>query len=261
MHGGLFQELREAFADGAPFVLCIVVEDQGSSPGKPGQKMLVYPDGTTTGTVGGGVNEERVRQRAMELFSQGGTALLRFTLDNPIEGSEPVCGGAMSVYLELLTDRQKLVIFGGGHIGNALARMAVVARFQVVLVDERPEFAKADLSIDRILCCPYAEAVARAEIDPTTSVVIVTPGHTHDRLVLEQVLRTQAAYIGMVGSARKVAEMKKALVAEGADAGRLSRVFAPIGVNLGSNAPEDIALGILAQIVAFRNGKQLPYVR
>lgn len=259
----LFQELRDAFETGEPFALCTVIETSGSSPGKVGQKMLVFPDGETSGTVGGGVNEERVRKAALELFNAGGSRLLSFSLDNPIEGNEPVCGGGAKVYIEVFADRPRLVVFGGGHIGRVLARMAHLARFQVSLVDERPASVSPESvpEIDDRICCPYEESVERARIDQQTSVVIVTPGHVKDRQVLERVLKTPASYIGMIGSRRKVDEMKKAIIADGADPARVSQIFSPIGIHLGGDSPEEIAVSILAQIIAFKNGKTVHYHR
>ncbi|RCK77971.1 MAG: Xanthine and CO dehydrogenases maturation factor, XdhC/CoxF family [Candidatus Ozemobacter sibiricus] len=263
MSSEFFSELKEAFNEGDPFVLALVVETDGSSPGKVGQKMLIYHDGSTEGTVGGGVNEERVRQAAVELFHTGGSKVLTFAMDNPIDGTEPVCGGTMKVYLELLVDRPRLVIFGGGHIGRVLAKLASIAHFRVTLVDQRPEFADPKIlpEVDQVVCAPYEASVDTVGLDARTSVVIVTPGHSHDLQVLRRVVPSPAPYVGMIGSARKVEEMKKTLLAEGADPERLAALFAPIGINLGGQTPEEIAVAILAQIIAFRNGKIIHYQR
>lgn len=258
-----FQELKHILNDGSDFVLCTVVAAEGSSPAKPGQKMIVCADGSITGTVGGGVNEERVRQAALTLFAKGGSQLLEFSLVASIDEPEPVCGGNCTIFIELLHDRPKLVIFGGGHIGNALARMAQVLRFHVTLVDERPEFVTHERipGVDRGVCLPYEQAIEQCAIDARTSLVIVTPGHVKDREVLARVIDSPAAYIGMVGSARKWAEMQKAMVAEGVSQARLDQIHCPIGINLVGQSPEEIALGILAQIVAHRHGKPLPFVK
>ncbi|MFZ2956405.1 MAG: XdhC/CoxI family protein [Candidatus Ozemobacteraceae bacterium] len=263
MSYGLFDDLRHAYEEGRPFVLCTVIEVTGSSPGKSGQKMIVFSDGTTAGTVGGGVNEERTRVVALGIFSTGGTRILSFSLDNPLQGGEPICGGSVKVFLELQADRPRLVVFGGGHIGNVVARMAFLARYRVTLVDERQEFTSEEAvpEIDRRLCLPYEDSIEQAEIDEQTFVVIVTPGHVKDREVLERVLKTPAAYIGMIGSARKVTETKKALAASGVPAERLEAVCAPVGIYLGGEAPEEIAISILAQIVAWRNGLRLHFSR
>lgn len=258
-----FQELKNAFNANQPFVLCTVVETAGSSPGTVGQKMIVFRDGTTVGTVGGGINEERVRTAAVDLFKNGTSTILTFNLANPLSGSDPVCGGEARVFIELQAHEPRMVIFGAGHIGRTLAKMAVLARFNVTIADERPEYVDKDLFPEgvEVICKPYAEAVAAAQLDDRCHVAVVTPGHLKDREVLEKVLLANAAYVGLVSSAKKMVEMKQAFIAGGFDAKKVEAIFAPIGINLGSTTPEEIAVEILAQIVAFRNGRSIKFVR
>lgn len=258
-----FQELKDAFNRNQPFVLCTVIETEGSSPGTVGQKMLVFPDGTTAGTVGGGINEERVRSAAVDLFKNGSSRILNFDLANPLDGKEPICGGRARVFIELQANGPRMVIFGAGHIGKTLAKMAALARFRVTIVDERPEFAREELfpECERVICLPYVEAVAAAQLDDSCHVAVVTPGHVKDREVLEQVLHSEAVYIGLVSSARKMVEMKQSFVAGGHDKNKVEAIFAPIGINLGSTTPEEIAVEILAQTVGFRNGRIVRFER
>jgi len=257
------QELKRALDDARDFVLCTVVEARGSSPAKPGQKMLVFADGSLTGTVGGGVNEERIRQAAVELLGAGGSRLLRFDMAASESAEDPICGGSFACFLEVLRDRPKLLVFGGGHIGHALCRLAAVLRFRVTVVDERVEFATRERfpEADRIICEPYEKAVGLCDIDTRASVVIVTPGHVKDRVVLERVLGKGASYVGMVGSQRKWTELRQAMIAAGFDAAALAEVRCPIGINLVGQGPEEIALGILGQIVAHSYGKAIVFER
>ncbi|GAB4280591.1 MAG: XdhC/CoxI family protein [Candidatus Rifleibacteriota bacterium] len=252
-----FQELKNALNRNEAFVLCTVVETIGSSPGTVGQKMIVFRDGKTIGTVGGGINEERVRLEAIDLFKNGSSRILTFDLANPLEGEEPVCGGKARVFIEMIADNPKMVIFGAGHIGKVLAKMAALARFRVTIVDERPEFANPDLfpECEKVICQKYEDSVEAAELNDRSFAVIVTPGHLKDKEVLEKVLPTPAPYVGLISSAKKMAEMKAALIDQGIPRERVEAIFAPIGINLGSTTPEEIAVEILAQIVAFRNGK------
>ncbi len=256
-----FQELKKAFNRNEPFVVCTVIETEGSSPGTVGQKMLVFRDGSTAGTVGGGINEERVRVAAVDLFKNGTATILEFDLANPLDGSEPVCGGRARVFIELQANEPRMVIFGAGHIGKTLARLAALTRFRVTIVDERPEYANAQLfpECERVICMEYAASVAAAELDERSHVAVVTPGHLKDREVLEQVLPTNAPYVGLVSSAKKMVEMKQYFVGKGIAKMRVENLFAPIGINLGSTTPEEIAVEILAQIVAFRNGKTIRF--
>ena len=252
-----FQELKQAFNKNEPFVLCTVVETLGSSPGTVGQKMIVFRDGSSVGTVGGGINEERVREAAVDLFKNGNSTILSFDLANPLKGGDPVCGGKARVFIELQAHEPRMVIFGAGHIGKVLAKMAALARFRVTIIDERPDFAvpAAFPECERVICRSYEEAAVEAAIDENSHVVVVTPGHLRDFEVLARVLPTRAPYVGLVSSAKKLIEMKKAFVNQGVDEKRTEALFAPIGINLGSTTPEEIAVEILAQIVAFRNGK------
>lgn len=255
-----FEEMKEAFDRNQPFVICTVVETIGSSPGSIGQKMLVFKDGKTVGTVGGGANEEKVRLAAIDLFKNGDTALLNFNLNNPIEGEEAVCGGEARVFIELISHSPHMVVFGAGHIGKVLAKMAALANFKVTIVDERPDYANNDIFPEcKTICCDYVQAVEKADINESSYVVVVTPGHQNDMSVLKAAMKHDAAYFGLVGSAKKLNEMKEVLADSGISKDKITSMFAPIGLNLNSNTPEEIAVEILAQIVAFRNGKVIRY--
>lgn len=258
----LFRELQTAFDQGKAFAICTVVEIDGSSPGTLGQKMLVFQDGSIAGSVGGGSNEEKVKVEALGLLGHGGCKVMSFDLANPIDGDEPVCGGSFKVFVEVMLVRPRLIIFGGGHIGATLAQLARLVRYQVTVVDSRPDYANADVlpGVDVIVCDAYERAAAMNLVEGD-SIVIVTPGHTYDRIVLEKVLPSPAKYVGLVCSARKLKQMKEVLHSQGISHERLEKLFAPIGVNLGSTIPEEIALEILAQLVAFRNGIVIPFQR
>jgi xanthine dehydrogenase accessory factor len=252
-----YHEMKEAFNRNEAFVLCTVVETIGSSPGTVGQKMIVFRDGSTVGTTGGGINEECVRQAAIDLFKNGTNTILTFDLANPLEGDDPVCGGEARVFIEMIASEPRMFVFGAGHIGKVLAKMAALARFRVTLIDERPDFANPELfpECDEVICNTYEEACSALEINERSYVVVVTPGHLKDKEVLDKVLLTAAPYVGLVSSAKKMHEMKEAFLKQGISKERAEALFAPIGINLGSTTPEEIAVEILAQIVAFRNGK------
>jgi xanthine dehydrogenase accessory factor len=252
-----FNDLKQAYNRNEPFVLCTVVETFGSSPGTVGQKMLVFGDGSTAGTIGGGINEERTRQAAMELFKGGGPNILTYDLANPLEGADPVCGGKARIFIELQVHAPRMVVFGAGHIGKVLAKMSALARFRVTIADERPEYATPAFfeECENVICKPFEQAVAEAALDKNCFVVVLTPGHLKDFEVLERVLAVDTAYVGLVCSAKKLVEMKMALVKAGLPEARVAELFAPVGINLGSTTPEEIAVEILAQIVAFRNGR------
>lgn len=252
-----YSELQKAYNTNQSFVLCTVIETIGSSPGKVGQKMIVHRDGSIVGTIGGGINENRTREAALDLFKTGGSTLINFDMTNEdVYGGEPVCGGEARVLIELQNSEPKMIVFGAGHIGKILANMARLCRFRVTIADERPEFAsEANFSEDvRVICKPYEEAVVEAEIDENSFVVVATPGHVKDREVIEFVLPYKYSYLGLVGSFKKSAAFKAALKDKGFDLKKVDELFTPIGISLGSTTPEEISIEIMSQIVAFRNG-------
>lgn len=259
-----YKELREAYNSGKSFVLCTVVDVKGSSPGKIGQKMIVYRDGQTVGTIGGGINEAKVKGKCSDMFASGGSMMLDFDMSSKdVDGIDPICGGEFKVLLEYQACEPYMCIFGAGHIGERLAKIAALSGFRVTITDERPEYAdqnKFPKDIN-VICDPYQEAVAKAKITPETFVVVCTPGHSMDKETIEWVLPFKPQYLGLVGSAKKRGEFMAALKAKGFDPDQCEAIFTPIGISLGSTTPEEIVVEILAQIIAFRNGHEIRYQR
>lgn len=252
-----YSELQKAYNSNESFALCTVIETIGSSPGKVGQKMIVNMDGSIVGSIGGGINENRARETALELFKTGGSTVLTFDMTSEdLYDGEPVCGGEAKVLIEIQSCEPKMILFGAGHIGKILANVSRLCRFRVTIADERPEFAsEANFPEDvKVICKPYEEAIKEAEIDDNSFVVVATPGHIKDREVIEMVLPYNYRYLGLVGSFKKSANFKKTLKDKGFDEKKVDELFTPIGISLGSTSPEEIAIEIMAQIVAFRNG-------
>ena len=259
-----YKELREAYNSGNSFVLCTIVETKGSSPGKVGQKMIVFRDGSTVGTIGGGINEARAKSKAMDMFAEGGSHLLDFDMSSTdIDGIDPVCGGEFKVLMEYQSSEPYMCIFGAGHIGEKLAKLANLAGFRVSIADERQEYADSKLFPREInvICDPYEEAVKKSNIKEDSFVVVCTPGHSKDRETIEWVLPYKPHYLGLVGSGKKREQFMNALKAKGFDPKQCEDIFTPIGISLGSTTPEEIAVEILAQIIAFRNGHEIRYSR
>lgn len=247
----VLRECVERVAGGEDLMLVTVVGVDGSVPPRVGFRMLVTAS-HTAGTVGGGALEMEAVRRARALLAAGGGPLLQ-RLD--VAELEMACGGGVSLFFEPFCAASALWIFGGGHIAKALVPMAAAAGFRVTVVDNRPEFAEAARFPEAActLCAPYAEAASR--VPPGAFVVIVTHGHAHDEELLGAMARIEPKlpYIGMIGSARKIAEAKKRIVAGGVEIS--DNVHAPIGLDLGGDTPGEIALGIAAQILGIRHGK------
>lgn len=225
-----------------PVALATVVEVKGASPAQVGFKLLVRPDGSVMGNLGGGALEQRVREEAVAALQEGQSRLVHYTLreDGP-DAVGMLCGGEVTVFVEVYQPAPLLLIVGGGHIGQPLAEMARIVGFDVQVVDVRPERATV----------PQFDPTA---ITPWTYVVLITEDHITDEQALRQVLDTPAAYIGMIGSRRKVSIIFDHLRAEGGPEERLARVHAPIGLDLGGRSPAEIALAILAEVVQVRYG-------
>ena len=239
-------------------VLATVVRVVGSTPRDGGARMLLLADGSIRGTVGGGAREADIMAAARDLLARGGTRLLAIDFNEGLHGGEgPVCGGTMEVFMERFDPARRVVIAGAGHVGHALHRVLALLDFRSLVVDPRPEWASEERFPGATLVHePFPEGVARQEISAADAVVLVTPGHQHDRETLRRALDTEAGYIGMIGSRTKVATVFKALRDEGVAETQLARVHAPIGLEIGAETPAEIAIAIAAEIVAvFRKGQ------
>ncbi|MFP4037286.1 MAG: XdhC family aldehyde oxidoreductase maturation factor [Desulfobacteraceae bacterium] len=165
-------------------------------------------------------------------------------------------GATMEVLVEPVAAHAVLYIFGGGHVSGEIAPLAARVGFKVAVLDDRPEFVSRDRfpQASELHCRPFHQAMAGLPVDPTSYLVIVTRGHTHDKTVLEQALSTEAAYIGMIGSRRKIEAIYKRLLEEGFSEEQLARVHAPIGIDIGAETPEEIAISIVAELIKVRSG-------
>ena len=258
-----FAELDALVRRHGRIVACLVVRAQGSVPRKAGARMAVLPDGGTRGTVGGGLFESLVRADALAALAAGQSVVKKY--DFRETGTTPeafgaVCGGWAELFLEVVVVPDHLLIVGGGHCGRALAgAAALLGGFEVTLTDDRPEFAddgEGPAGVSVVRAAPdFGDLPAR--VHARTFVVLVSRGAGTDEQALRQVLGTDPAYIGMMGSRRKARTVLDRLRADGVPAERLARVHAPIGLSIGAETPAEIAVSILAQIIAVRAGAAL----
>ena len=253
-------ELAAAIGRGEPVVLATVVRTERSVPRRPGTKMLVHGDGRITGTVGGGEMEARVRAEAAESLTDRRPRLLTYDLLDPADGDPGVCGGRVEIYLEPHMPQPLLLIVGAGHVGRAVTDLAHWLGFRTVVWDDRPE------AIDELVAAdgpdptatasgPIGEALADHPIDADASVVMVTRNVALDLDLLPAILATGAGYVGLMGSRRRWTTTRAALVDAGVDAADLERVASPIGIEIEAETPEEIAVSILAEVVAHRRRK------
>jgi len=248
----IFEEIVRLKKLGRASALATIVECKGSSPQKQGAKMLVRDDGSTLGTLGGGCLEADVVQHSLMALKDGDPRTVPFELTEKDGGL--VCGGTLLVYIEPVLADPRLVILGAGHVGKALAKLARFAGFQVTVADDRPEHANRDNIPDahELVLCEFPEVFSRTSVDRGTYVVIATRGHNHDLDAVMAALRTDAGYIGLLGSRRKKGILMNTLRDAGFPQADISRVIIPVGLPIGSVTPEEIAVSIMAQVIQHR---------
>lgn len=252
----IFSQILDCLNQREPVALVTVIETKGSAPASPGNKMLVFKDGSIEGSVGGGPLEKMAIEKAQEAIDNKQCYLTTSDLNNEDAKSlGMVCGGQAKLFIEPITNSPKLILVGGGHIARELARLAHPLDFQITVIDDREAFANATNFpwVDEVVCDQIERALMTHEIDENTYVVIVTRGHAHDQQALEQVINSKAQYIGMIGSKNKIHAVFDNMKEKGFTDAQLENVYAPIGLNLGGNSPSEIAVSIIAEIIQVKN--------
>ena len=254
----LYATMAQLAENGTPFVLVTVTEVNGSTPRGVGAKMLVLGDGTTVETIGGGVLERQAIIDAQDHLASGKphteTYRLRAEAD---DGLATLCCGDVTVFFEPYVAGRTLLVIGAGHVGQRLCTCASMLDYRVVVVDPRPDMVTPERfpEADGLKCGDPARVSELCEIGEGTSVVIVTHTAQHDKEALRSVMESAAAYIGMMGSASKVRTIFDQLEEEGIARDLLHRVHAPIGLDIGAETPAELAVCIMAEIIAEQNGK------
>jgi len=253
-------EIDSLLREHGRLVVCLVTRAQGSVPRKAGTRMAVLPDGSAQGTVGGGLFESLVVGDALAVLGSGESVVKKY--DFREKGLAPeafgaVCGGWAELFLEVVSLPDQLLIVGGGHCGRALAQAAaLLGDFAVTLADDRPEQSGGAVMPQAVQIIRLAadQADLPGRVGPNTYIALVSRGVDTDALALKWVINSPAPYIGMMGSRRKVRTVMDRLKADGIPEELLSRVYAPIGLAIGADSPAQIAISILAQIIAVRAG-------
>lgn len=253
----IFDRLKQLLRKGRGAVLCTLIEKTGSGPKDVGAKMLVDPDGSTIGTIGGGSMERRLVAEALEALEEGRPRTLTFTLGvEPREGAVAVdsnCGGEVKIFLDVVKPDPRLIIVGSGHIAKPLAELAHMAGFEVTVVDDALTATRERFPMAReIRAGPFREELDRVEVGPSDFVAIVHGETGYELAALRRMLRRRPTYIGLLGSRRKALEHKGRLLAEGFERDEVEAVRAPIGFDLGAETPEEIAVSIVAELIKAR---------
>jgi xanthine dehydrogenase accessory factor len=254
----LFEEIVKMRRAGQRGALATIVHTNGSIPSYESSRMLVREDGSTLGTIGGGCVEADVWAAAREVLQKETPRKMVFHLNNEATYDNGlICGGTVEVFVEPVLPQPVVYLFGGGHVSMAVAKAAHAAGFGVGVIDDREAFANAQrFPMAQEIYTSFDEALEKLRPTGATYLVIVTRGHKEDMRVLAWAVRTAARYVGMIGSKRKVLSVYKALEKEGYRMEEFERVFAPMGLEIGAQSPEEIAISIVAELVAVRRNAE-----
>ena len=248
------ERIAELKSQGKTYCIITVVDSKGATPRKAGARAIVFKDGTSEGTVGGGAIEVEAFKVALDVLKSGEVLLKHYQLDQ-LETGAMICGGSMTLYYEPVLPMRLLTIFGGGHVGRALSRVANEAGWLVRVVDERDGvFDTKFFPVSaEFINENYLEFIDKHKFGENDWLAIVTPKHKYDESVLKAVITSDAKYIGMMGSSKKVKEVKTNLAQQGVNENLLSKVHTPIGLNIGTETPGEIAVAIVGEMLALRN--------
>ncbi len=248
----IYDSIAELKKSGEGFVVATVVEAKGSTPRDAGAKMLIRKNGSVLGSIGGGAIEKIIIEEALKLFSAPKATTLHYNLGE----LKMQCGGKMTLFLEPVIPSPQLLIFGAGHIGFALAQVADILGYRIVVIDNRPEFAVHERfpMAQQIIAGDYMQAFESLQFDDTSHIVIVTHKHLHDEAILQKCVDQPFCYLGMIGSRTKVQKALAALKENRVDPQTIKRIHSPIGLAIGAQTPEEIAVAVAAEMIAIRRG-------
>lgn len=250
-----YEDLAGFLKEHRVLAVATVIETEGSTPRETAAKIIVFSDGTIHGTIGGGGLEQKVIEDALDAMKSGESFTRTYNLKGREEGGfGPICGGTASVYVEVIRSPETILLCGGGHVAKALAPIATALDMNLIVVDEREAYASKERfpGAMNIMRAAPSNPKLRELVTPSTYVVILTHSHEHDKETLKNLISTDAAYIGMIGSTKKVTAIFEALSAEGVPEKDLNRVYSPIGLDIGAETPTEIAVSILSEIIHVR---------
>ena len=251
----ILDALTDAVRGGDPVVLATVVATEGSVPRHTGTKMVIHADGSILGTIGGGKVEDAIRSDGLDVLATKQATTLTYPLEDPSRGDPGVCGGIMTVYMEPYVTPSTIYIIGAGHVGKAVADLAHWIGFRTVVVDERGDRLTAEEmpNADVRFAGTVAAALEEHPVTEDTAVVVVTRSHELDVEITPLLLATPARYIGVMGSKRRWEVTTAELVEAGTEPAALARIRNPIGLDIGAESVEEIAVSIMSEVIAATN--------
>jgi xanthine dehydrogenase accessory factor len=255
----IYEEVVRLRRLGQKCALATIVQVNGSIPSYESAKLLVREDGSMLGTIGGGCVEAEVWNVARDVMQNERPRHMNFSLgQDAAYDNGLICGGQLSVFVEPVVPQPRLYVFGAGHISKSISKIATLAGFATVIVDNREAFANRERfpEADEIFAEEYEDVFPKLPIRDTSYLVIVTRGHRDDMRVMRWAVGTNAKYIAMIGSKRKVIGVVKELEKEGIPREAFERAFAPMGLDIGAITPEEIAVSIVAEMIAMRRAPE-----
>ncbi len=253
----VFDELTRLRRAGQKSALATIVAVRGSIPSYESAKLLVREDGSMVGTIGGGCVEAEVWNVAREVIQTEKPRKMSFNLaGEALYDNGLICGGQLDVFIEPILPLQTAYIFGGGHVSLSLSKVAALAGFRTVIVDNREQYANRQRfpEADEVYAEEFEDVFPKLPVGESSYLIIVTRGHKDDMRVLRWAAGTPARYIGMIGSKRKAIEVLKELEKEGLSRRQLERIHSPMGLEIGAISPEEIAVSVVAEMIAVRRG-------
>ena len=248
----VYHAIAAAQSEGKTAALATIIRTSGSVPRHPGSKMLVYPDGSIVGTVGGGSVESNIIDEAKKIMKSGTPDTFSYTLNDLGAGDPGICGGTVEIFVEPIGTTPTIVVIGCGHVGKALAELAKWSGFRVVVSDDRAELCNAEFipNMDEYLVVSPAEVMSHLTLTPQTYIAAVTRGLPVDEKLLPSILETDVPYIGLIGSHRRWKITRQTLIdLHNIDAATADRIQSPIGLEIEAETPQEIAISIMAQII------------
>ncbi len=252
----VFDAAAKTLRTGESVALATIVRSHGSTPRAVGAKMLVFPDGRIVGSIGGGAMEKEVIEEAKSAIRTGVPKMVQYKLKEVELGHLGVCGGENDIFIDVIAGKKQLIIVGAGHLGREISKLGAFLGMDVVVFDDRSEYANPERFPDarEIIVGEVGKELEKFPITDWCHVVIVTRGHEQDGVALETVIRSPARYLGMIGSRTKKAKIYSELLEKGIGQDLLDRVHAPIGLDIGAETPEEIAIAIMAEIISVGRG-------
>ena len=260
----VYREVEEALQRGEAVALVTILESSGSTPQKAGAKMVVSRDGRLRGTVGGGCVEAEILWRARQAIENRKAEIRTYDYNADEEENGLICGGNVTVFIEPILPAPRVFMVGAGHVAQPLCEIAKLAGFEVIVLDDRIKYASRDRfpHADVVEAGPISDLAAKFTYGDNAYVVIVTRGHTSDEEALRTFIQYDTAYLGLIGSVAKIEKIFGRLERDGISREKLERVHSPIGLDLGGSSPGEIAVSIVAELIAVRHqrsGKPMMY--